>query len=108
MPMVFSVINPKKPQFKFESITVEPLPGSTSTMASMEVFPSVNIAMVFTAMNPNNVGIRYSPSKFNVMYKGMPIGVAAIPTFYKPSSSSTAVQTQLTHQQEQYFASCCT
>lgn len=98
--VVFLVIKPKKPEFELQSVAVEalrvePPPGSVSAVASMEVFLSLNIAMVFAASNPNNVGIKYSPSKFYVMYKGMPIGVAVVPAFYQPSHSHTTVETRL-------------
>ncbi|KAF5186967.1 Late embryogenesis abundant protein, LEA-14, partial [Thalictrum thalictroides] len=49
--------------------------------------------MLFTAVNPNKVGIKYSPMKFVVMYKGIPLGNANVPGFYQAAHSVKQIQT---------------
>ena len=44
---------------------------------------SLNITLLFTAVNPNKVGIRYGATAFDVKYHGVPLGVAA-PGFEQP------------------------
>ncbi|KAK7850077.1 hypothetical protein CFP56_001624 [Quercus suber] len=43
--------------------------------------------MLFTAVNPNKVGIKYGESKFTVMYRGIPLGEASVPGFYQEAHS---------------------
>lgn len=47
--------------------------------------------MLFLAVNPNKVGIRYGESKFTVMYKGIPLGKASVPGFYQEAHSERQV-----------------
>ncbi|KAI3834697.1 hypothetical protein MKW92_007880 [Papaver armeniacum] len=51
--------------------------------------------MIFTAVNPNKVGIQYSPTQFDVMYRGVPLGRASIPGFDQPAHSVRQVQTTI-------------
>ena len=48
--------------------------------------------MLFTAVNPNKVGIKYGESKFTVMYRGIPLGEASVPGFYQEAHSVRQVQ----------------
>lgn len=43
--------------------------------------------MLFTAENDNKVGIKYGESRFTVMYRGIPLGRGAVPSFYQPAHS---------------------
>ncbi|TQD79089.1 hypothetical protein C1H46_035367 [Malus baccata] len=54
-------------------------PNQNPTSASL----SLNIRMLFSAANPNKVGIKYGESSFTVMYRGIPLGKASIPGFYQ-------------------------
>lgn len=72
-------------------ITTEP---TTTTSASASL--SLTIKMLFTAANPNKVGIKYSESKFYVIYRGMPLGVATVPGFYQPAHSVRQLETTVT------------
>ncbi|KAF2293733.1 hypothetical protein GH714_004372 [Hevea brasiliensis] len=48
--------------------------------------------MLFTAVNPNKVGIKYGESKFTVMYHGIPLGKALVPGFYQEAHSERQVE----------------
>ncbi|KAJ4966007.1 hypothetical protein NE237_017856 [Protea cynaroides] len=95
--VIVLAVKPKKPQFDLQQVSVQYVgistvpasPTSPATTASL----SLTIRMVFTAANPNKVGIKYSESKFYVMYRGVPLGVATVPGFYQPSHSVRQVET---------------
>nr|CAD1837568.1 unnamed protein product [Ananas comosus var. bracteatus] len=73
------------------------LPSSSSSSSpsdSSSAYLSLNITLLFTADNPNKVGIRYGPTAFDVMYRGVPLGVAAVPGFEQPAHSTRLVQTR--------------
>ncbi|KAE8716923.1 Detected protein of confused Function [Hibiscus syriacus] len=48
--------------------------------------------MLFTAVNPNKVGIKYGESRFTVMYRGIPLGKASVPGFYQEAHSTRNVE----------------
>jgi hypothetical protein len=48
--------------------------------------------MLFTAVNPNKVGIKYGESSFTVMYRGIPLGKALVPGFYQEAHSQRQVE----------------
>uniref|UniRef100_J3LM86 Late embryogenesis abundant protein LEA-2 subgroup domain-containing protein n=1 Tax=Oryza brachyantha TaxID=4533 RepID=J3LM86_ORYBR len=56
---------------------------------------SLNITLLFTAVNPNKVGIRYGATAFDVMYHGVPLGVAAVPGFEQPAHSTRLLTTRV-------------
>ncbi|KAG6792495.1 hypothetical protein POTOM_001645 [Populus tomentosa] len=95
-------VKPKKPQFDLQQVGVQymgisapnpsssPDPTSTATPASASL--SLTINMLFTAVNPNKVGIRYGESSFTVMYSGIPLGKALVPGFYQEAHSQRQVK----------------
>ncbi|GMJ12653.1 hypothetical protein HRI_004934500 [Hibiscus trionum] len=102
--VIVLAVKPKKPQFDLQQVGVQymgistPNPSSfdgtatavatTTTTASL----SLTIRMLFTAVNPNKVGIRYGESRFTVMYRGIPLGKASIPGFYQQAHSTRNVE----------------
>nr|POF00485.1 hypothetical protein CFP56_55158 [Quercus suber] len=66
-----------------DSAAVTTDPNNPTTSASL----SLSIRMLFTAVNPNKVGIKYGESKFTVMYRGIPLGEASVPGFYQEAHS---------------------
>ncbi|KAH9305633.1 hypothetical protein KI387_010037, partial [Taxus chinensis] len=70
-----------------ESLRIEP-PTVTDTAAYL----TMNITMIFSAMNPNRVGIKYRAAELMILYKGMPLGLATIPGFYQPSRTNTTLR----------------
>ncbi|KAM7482231.1 hypothetical protein LguiB_006814 [Lonicera macranthoides] len=93
--VIVLAVKPKKPQFdlqqvgvQYVGITPNPIPSATSS-ASV----SLNIRMHFTATNQNKVGIKYSESRFTVMYRGIPLGRGTVPGFYQPAHSVRQVST---------------
>ncbi|KAL5714493.1 hypothetical protein ACHQM5_016446 [Ranunculus cassubicifolius] len=97
--VILLAVKPKKPQFALEQVAVQyvgitPTNGFTPTQpATPSASLSLTIRMVFTAVNPNKVGIKYSAMEFYVMYRGVPLGVASVPGFYQPSHSTRRIQT---------------
>lgn len=71
-----------------DSAAVTTDPNNPTTSASL----SLSIRMLFTAVNPNKVGIKYGESKFTVMYRGIPLGEASVPGFYQEAHSVRQVE----------------
>ncbi|KAK9287490.1 hypothetical protein L1049_015911 [Liquidambar formosana] len=95
--VIVLAVKPKKPQFDLQQVGVQYVgitanPSSTSTTPTTASL-SLNIRMMFTAANPNKVGIKYGESKFTVMYRGIPLGRASVPGFYQPAHSVRQVET---------------
>ncbi|KAM0948910.1 hypothetical protein DsansV1_C06g0064671 [Dioscorea sansibarensis] len=96
--VIVLAIKPKKPQFDLNQVSVQYLlvapsqsPQSPSPSPSSSAFLSLNITLLFTAQNPNKVGIRYDPTSFDLMYHGVPLGVATVPGFEQPAHSARLV-----------------
>ncbi|XP_030539327.1 uncharacterized protein LOC115747337 [Rhodamnia argentea] len=103
--VIVLALKPKKPQFDLQQVGVQYMgispsdpataaaaaaaanAGSSPTSASL----SLTIRMLFLAVNPNKVGIRYGESSFTVMYKGIPLGKASVPGFYQEAHSERQV-----------------
>uniref|UniRef100_A0A0A9DJJ7 Late embryogenesis abundant protein LEA-2 subgroup domain-containing protein n=1 Tax=Arundo donax TaxID=35708 RepID=A0A0A9DJJ7_ARUDO len=102
--VVVLVVKPRKPQFDLNQVSVQYLlvatPSSPAASPSTPAAPgaaylSLNITLLFTAVNPNKVGIRYGATAFDVMYHGVPLGVAAVPGFEQPAHSTRLLQTRV-------------
>ncbi|XP_027355088.1 uncharacterized protein LOC113864992 [Abrus precatorius] len=83
--VIILAVKPKKPQFDLQQVGVQymgitPNPPSTASL-------SLTIRLLFTAVNPNKVGIKYGESSFTVMYRGIPLGKASVPGFYQDAHS---------------------
>ncbi|XP_042426169.1 uncharacterized protein LOC122014040 [Zingiber officinale] len=99
------VLKPKKPQFDLQQVAVQYLlvaptaspsdPGFSAGGSPPAAYLSLNISLLFIADNPNKVGIRYEAATLNVMYRGVPLGVATVPGFKQPAHSSRLVQTRV-------------
>lgn len=91
--LVVLALKPKKPQFDLQQVSVQymgittPNVPNNPTTASL----SLNIRMIFTAVNPNKVGIKYGESHFTVMYRGIPLGRASVPGFVQDPHSQRQV-----------------
>lgn len=106
--VVVLAVKPKKPQFDLQRVGVQYMgitapnlfslssadaetAATTATSASL----SLNIRLLFTAVNPNKVGIKYGDSKFTVMYRGIPLGKATVPGFYQEAHSQREVEASI-------------
>ncbi|KAI7992862.1 NDR1/HIN1-like protein 13 [Camellia lanceoleosa] len=87
----FFALKPKKPQFDLQQVGVQYLGISPTTPTSASV--SLTIRLLFTAVNDNKVGIKYSESRFTVMYRGIPLGRGVVPGFYQAAHSVREVET---------------
>lgn len=100
--IIFLAVKPKKPQFDLQQVGVQymgistPNPTSSvdpsTTIAATSASLSLTIHLLFTAANPNKVGIKYGESKFTVMYRGIPLGKASVPGFYQGAHSVRNVE----------------
>ncbi|TVU47655.1 hypothetical protein EJB05_07261 [Eragrostis curvula] len=99
--VVVLVVKPRKPQFDLNQVSVQYLlvatPSSTPAPGAPPgaAYLSLNITLLFTAVNPNKVGIRYGATALDVMYHGVPLGVAAVPGFEQPAHSTRMLQTRV-------------
>ncbi|XP_061988639.1 uncharacterized protein LOC133707119 [Rosa rugosa] len=92
--VIILAVKPKKPQFDLQQVgvqymginspnpTTDPNPNPASS-ASL----SLSIRLLFSAENPNKVGIKYGESRFTVMYRGIPLGKASVPGFFQQAHS---------------------
>ncbi|GKV23862.1 hypothetical protein SLEP1_g33546 [Rubroshorea leprosula] len=96
--IIILAVKPKKPQFDLQQVGVQyvgisaPNPTSVDGTATAVSTPttaslSLTIRMLFTAVNPNKVGIKYGESRFTVMYRGIPLGKASVPGFFQEAHS---------------------
>lgn len=102
--IIVLAVKPKKPQFDLQQVAVQYMGISTSTPSSFDgtatavattpttASLSLTIRMLFTAINPNKVGIKYGESRFTVMYRGIPLGKASVPGFYQEAHSTRNVE----------------
>ncbi|XP_010527750.2 PREDICTED: uncharacterized protein LOC104805045 [Tarenaya hassleriana] len=97
--IIILAVKPKKPQFDLQQVGVQymgissPNPNPSSLdPASSSASLSLTIRMLFTAVNPNKVGIKYGESSFTVMYRGIPLGRATVPGFYQEAHSTRNVE----------------
>ncbi|KAM7254824.1 hypothetical protein ACFE04_020065 [Oxalis oulophora] len=74
----------------FKGCTTQMEPATSATTAAGATI-TLTIHLMFTADNPNAVGIKYGESKFTVMYRGMPLGKAVVPGFYRSAHSIIGV-----------------
>ncbi|XP_074569531.1 uncharacterized protein LOC141826184 [Curcuma longa] len=103
--VIVLVLKPKKPQFDLQQVAVQYLlvaptaspsaPGFSAGGNLPAAYLSLNISLLFIADNPNKVGIRYEAAALDVMYRGVPLGVATVPGFEQPAHSSRLVQTRV-------------
>ncbi|OAY44876.1 uncharacterized protein LOC110618622 [Manihot esculenta] len=100
--IIILAVKPKKPQFDLQQVGVQYMGISASNTASFDPTTvatgpttaslSLTIHMLFTAVNPNKVGIKYGESRFTVMYHGIPLGKASVPGFYQEAHSERQVE----------------
>ncbi|CAL9160937.1 unnamed protein product [Musa hybrid cultivar] len=104
--VVVLVLKPKKPQFDLQQVVVQYLlvaPAASAIGATVggggasspAAYLSLNITLLLMADNPNKVGIRYEAAALDVMYRGLPLGVATVPRFEQPARSRRLVQTRV-------------
>ncbi|XP_022971998.1 uncharacterized protein LOC111470648 [Cucurbita maxima] len=87
--VVVLALKPKKPQFDLQQVGIQYMNITTPNPTAASL--SLNIRMIFTAVNPNKVGIKYGESRFTVMYRGIPLGRASIPGFFQDPHSQRQV-----------------
>lgn len=83
------VLKPARPEFNLQSASIQnfKVEKEVQGVTNFAVYVSVNIALVFSASNPNKVAIYYSPTQFNCVYKNVFLGVAKVPSFSQAAHS---------------------
>ncbi|KAI4299031.1 hypothetical protein L6164_032526 [Bauhinia variegata] len=99
--VVILAVKPKKPQFDLQQVGVQYMGITPNTPTPSAMNPndpngtsasfSLTIRLLFQAVNPNKVGIKYGESRFTVMYRGIPLGKASVPGFYQEAHSARQV-----------------
>ncbi|KAG6651955.1 uncharacterized protein LOC122313228 [Carya illinoinensis] len=98
--VIVLALKPKKPSFDLQQVGVQymgittPNPSETNPAANAATSASLSLSirMLFTAVNPNRVGIKYGESRFTVMYRGIPLGKASVPGFFQEAHSVRQVE----------------
>ncbi|KAG6700664.1 hypothetical protein I3843_08G118400 [Carya illinoinensis] len=103
--IIILAVKPKKPSFDLQQVGVQYMginmptlstasapETNPSTNPTTSAYLSLNIRMLFTAVNPNRVGIKYGESRFTVMYRGIPLGKASVPGFFQEAHSVRKVE----------------
>ncbi|KAI5079391.1 hypothetical protein GOP47_0004870 [Adiantum capillus-veneris] len=87
------VLKPTKPEFVLESASIQDfkVDREVQGLTNFAIYLSMNIALVFSASNPNKVAINYSPTEFNCVYKDAILGVAKVPSFHQAAHSHSAL-----------------
>ncbi|KAL0917443.1 hypothetical protein M5K25_012504 [Dendrobium thyrsiflorum] len=102
--VIILAVRPKKPEFDLQRVGVEYLlvaptdssgDGVTSYSASPAAYLSLNTTLLFTAVNPNKVGIKYGAADLYVLYRGVPLGIAVVPGFEQPEHSTRLVESRV-------------
>ncbi|XP_057540660.1 NDR1/HIN1-like protein 13 [Amaranthus tricolor] len=95
--VIVLAVKPKKPTYDLQQVAVQYVGISpTPTASPAGVSLSLSVRLLFTAVNPNKVGLKYGESRFTVMYKGIPLGRGVVPGFYQPAHSVKNVETVVT------------
>ncbi|XVF25277.1 hypothetical protein REPUB_Repub13aG0199200 [Reevesia pubescens] len=84
--IVVVVLKPQKPVFAIENITLDAY--QLNVYSNSTLFISSVASLVLNASNPNKIGIRYSPSRFQLYLEGLPIAVIRVPGFFQPAHSN--------------------
>lgn len=84
--IVIFLLKPQKPVFSFQTISLDWY--NLDAHSGSVLFVSSVITLTLNAQNPNKFGLRYSPSRLSIYYKGLPIGVIRVPGFIQPAHSS--------------------
>ncbi|CAK8530240.1 unnamed protein product [Lathyrus sativus] len=85
--IILLAVKPKKPQFDLQQVGVQYMGITPNNPSGTTASLSLTIRLLFTAVNPNKVGIKYGESRFTVMYRGIPLGKASVPGFYQDAHS---------------------
>ncbi|XP_020584750.1 uncharacterized protein LOC110027595 isoform X2 [Phalaenopsis equestris] len=98
--IIIFAVRPKKPEFDLQRVGVEyllvaPTEGISPPPAYPAAYLSLNTTLLFTAVNPNKVGIKYGAADLYVLYRGVPLGIAVVPGFEQPEHSTRLVESRV-------------
>jgi hypothetical protein len=92
--IVIFLLKPEKPFFSFQTVRLDWY--ELDAYSGSVLFVSSVMTLTLNAQNPNKVGLRYSPSRLNVYYEGVPIGVIRVLGFFQPAhSNNVSVRTRV-------------
>ncbi|XWS12210.1 hypothetical protein CRYUN_Cryun37aG0070400 [Craigia yunnanensis] len=84
--MVVFVLKPQKPVFTIQTIRLDAY--QLNVYSNSTLFVSSVASLVLNASNPNKIGLRYSPSRFQLYLEELPIAVIRVPGFFQPAHSN--------------------
>ncbi|XVF27134.1 hypothetical protein REPUB_Repub14bG0080400 [Reevesia pubescens] len=84
--IVVFVLKPQKPLFDIQTIRLDAY--QLNVYSNSTLFVSSVASLVLNASNPNKIGLRYSPSRFQLYLEGLPIAVIRVPEFFQPAHSN--------------------
>ncbi|XP_020591315.1 NDR1/HIN1-like protein 13 [Phalaenopsis equestris] len=97
--VIILAVRPRKPEFDLQRVGVEYLlvapEQGVDAGQTAAAYLSLNITLLFTAANPNKVGIKYEAADLYVLYHGVPLGIAAVPGFEQPAHSTRLVDSRV-------------
>ncbi|CAH9125630.1 unnamed protein product [Cuscuta epithymum] len=105
--VIVLVLKPEKPQIDLKQVTVQivglsPIPAvdlassadvAADVAAAAASSTPIRITMVFAVKNDNKLGIKFTETKFIVMYNRIPLGDGSVPEFYMSAYSTRSVVT---------------
>ncbi|KAF3792258.1 hypothetical protein EJ110_NYTH00347 [Nymphaea thermarum] len=83
--IIFFLLKPRKPEFSLHTLRFDSYKLEESSTS--DLYLSSNLSLMLNAWNNNKFGIGYDPSRYSVLYRGIPIGVGQMPSFYQPEHS---------------------
>ncbi|XP_077230238.1 uncharacterized protein LOC143863460 [Tasmannia lanceolata] len=91
---VVFILRPRKPIFSLQALRLDSF--NLDSSSGSHVYVSSVVSLVLNAQNPNKVGLSYSSSHLEVIYKGLKVGDVEVPKFYQPAhSKNVSLQTQV-------------
>lgn len=84
--VVVVVLKPQKPVFDVQNITLDAY--QLNVYSNSTLFVTSVASLVLNASNPNKIGLRFSPSRLQIYFEGLPIAVIRVPGFSQPAHST--------------------
>lgn len=83
--IILFILKPQKPVLSLQTMSLDSY--KVDIYSSSTLFISSVISLTLNAQNSNKVGLGFSPSRLDILHKGLPMGVIHVPGFYLPAHS---------------------
>ena len=92
--IILFFLKPQSPGFSLQTMSLEFY--KLEVFSASTLFISSVISLTLKAQNPNKVGLSFSPSRLDILHKGLPLGEIHVHGFYLPAQSyNVLVKTQV-------------